>query len=184
MKLKPYFPLILGHICVYGILLAFSDVWLFPTILITSLLIVVILIWISIEDILTYTIPDLANIILFFSGLIFTLWQTPSTFYLHLMASAFWALLFWLIAISFRNLKGYDGLGLGDVKLMASAGIWLGIIAPISVVLYASLSGIFFAIVSGLIRKKSYRNIQDSAIAFGPFLCLSIWVVWLFGPLG
>lgn len=85
------------------------------------------------------------------------------------------------LAAGYRVWRGRDGLGQGDAKLMAAAGAWLGWQALPSVVLLASafaLSGV--AICRWLPTPPSL----DSPIPFGPSLCLAIWIVWLYGPLG
>ena len=142
-----------------------------------------ILIWISISDIESFTIPDTASGVLVVSGLIVTWLLRIDDLWTHLLAIPVWFGIFWAVATIFKAVRGFDGLGLGDAKLMGGAGAWLGLTMPISVVLFASISGICFLLVMKLIQSGDALELKQSAIAFGPFLCLSIWSVWLFGPL-
>ena len=57
--------------------------------------------------------------------------------------------LFLLLAIGYRRLRGREGLGLGDVKLMAALGAWLGWALLPVVLLAASVIGIVMALLDG-----------------------------------
>lgn len=171
-----------SHIAVYFGLAMISDVWRLSEVTIASAVLMGLLIWVSIWDFRSFTIPDSANLILVVSGLAATWLLHPQDLWVHGLAVITWFALFWAVGRIFRKLRGYDGLGLGDAKLMAGAGAWLGMFAPVSVVLMGSISAIAFIVVVGVIKRKTIRDTQHSAIAFGPFLCLSIWSVWLFGP--
>jgi leader peptidase (prepilin peptidase)/N-methyltransferase len=83
---------------------------------------------------------------------------------------------FALLAEGYRRWRGRDGLGLGDAKLLAGAGAWVGWQSLPSVVLIAALSGLVWALV--------LRPPIDRPIPFGPFLAFGFWLVWRFGPLG
>ena len=69
---------------------------------------------------------------------------------------------------------GGAGLGLGDVKLVAAAGLLLGWLRMIPAILVASISGV---VLHGLrMRRGAGRK-----LAFGPYLALGIWLSALFG---
>lgn len=173
--------LITGHVVLYSGLVAVSDVWPYADVIVASLVLGAILVWISIHDFRTYEIPNAANTLLGLSGLVFTGLRSFNMLGEHLLAAIFWAAMFWGVSVVFRRLKGVDGLGLGDAKMMFGVGAWLGFIPVISVVFVAAISGILFILVT---RFRTGRKFRHSAIAFGPFLCLSMWYVWLFGPVG
>ena len=71
-----------------------------------------------------------------------------------------------------------DGIGLGDVKLMSAGAAWLGLVPSLSVLFIACCGGIL------AIGVAIWRSGDQSrrGIAFGPFIALAIWVVWLYGP--
>jgi leader peptidase (prepilin peptidase)/N-methyltransferase len=86
----------------------------------------------------------------------------------------------WAIAWLYRRLRGRDGLGLGDAKLLAAAGAWVGASALPSVVFVGAAAAL--AAAGGLMASGT-RLDRYSALPFGPFLALSTWLIWLFGPL-
>lgn len=69
------------------------------------------------------------------------------------------------------------GMGMGDAKLAAFTGIFLG---------YHQLTAFFFAFLAGsvvgLILIAAGRKGRDSRIPFGPFLALGALVALFFGP--
>ena len=74
------------------------------------------------------------------------------------------------IAWAYRLIRGKVGMGMGDVKLLAGIGGWLGWQAVLPTLLYASLLGTLVAVTLIPLSKKRY-NFQ-SALPFGPFLAL------------
>lgn len=70
-----------------------------------------------------------------------------------------------------RRWRGLDGLGLGDAKLLAAAGAWLGP-APLAwVVLAGGSLGIVQALLAG------HRLDSRVPIPFGPALAAGFWLV-------
>ena len=72
-------------------------------------------------------------------------------------------------------LRGIDGLGRGDAKLLAAGGAWCGWIGLPFIVLIASLGGIIQGLISGAFRGEARRPIP-----FGPALSLAIFLVWIY----
>ncbi len=71
-------------------------------------------------------------------------------------------------------------MGEGDGKLLAIGGLWNGLGGLPTCLIWAGLS----ALVSALIMLRQNCAITgQSAIPFGPHLCLGIWLVWVFGQL-
>jgi leader peptidase (prepilin peptidase)/N-methyltransferase len=98
----------------------------------------------------------------------------------HALAAAIGFSVFWLIARCYRVLRGREGLGLGDAKFLAAAGAWVS---------WQGLPGVVFigaasALVIALIKIAAGSTpAKDQRIPFGPYLCLSTWLIWLYGPL-
>lgn len=135
-----------------------------------------VLIWISVVDAERFEIPDLAVLILILGGGVVALWDRSDVDWLDLLLGATaWPALFWTAAEVFRRRRGYDGLGFGDVKLVAGLGVWLGFAAMVQVVLASAIAGIVFLLGARI----ATRTETHSAVAFGPFLCLSAWMIWL-----
>ena len=97
----------------------------------------------------------------------------------HLAGAAIGFVLFAAIAWAYHRLRGREGLGLGDAKLLAAAGAWLSWTALPSVVGVAAIA----AIVVQLAGSRAGRTLSlTRRVAFGPYLCGAIWLVWLYGP--
>ena len=71
-------------------------------------------------------------------------------------------------------LTGGRGLGMGDVKLMAAAGLLLGWPRILLAMILGSLSG-------AVIHSLRMRRGAGRRLAFGPYLAAGIWVSALFG---
>ena len=85
----------------------------------------------------------------------------------------------YLVDLIYRAVRKRAGLGMGDVKLMAGAGAWLGWHGLPSVLLYAT--GVALIVVfSGTMVRNPTRH---TAIPFGAFICLGIWITWIVGPI-
>jgi leader peptidase (prepilin peptidase)/N-methyltransferase len=88
---------------------------------------------------------------------------------------------FFTIAAAYRRLRGQEGLGLGDAKLLAAGGAWLAWQGLPSVVLIAAVIALAIALAQSLGRRRLQAQ---ERLAFGPYLAIAIWLVWLYGPLG
>ncbi len=80
-----------------------------------------------------------------------------------------------LVAFAYKALAKRDGMGMGDVKLLAMIGAFLGWKSILPVVFLASLSGILYGVPLMLMKGRDGKL----AIPFGPFLSFSA-VVYLF----
>ena len=77
----------------------------------------------------------------------------------------------------YRWWRGRDGLGLGDIKLAAVAGAWLGLVTLFAVVELATLSALGAYFLTGAIRKRPLK--ATAFLPFGLFLAPAIWLGWL-----
>lgn len=94
------------------------------------------------------------------------------------LGAAFAAGAFLALRWFYRLLRDRDGLGLGDVKLAAVAGAWLGAPAtPIAIELAA-----LAAIVAYWARqRRKGRPLRSTArLPFGAFFAPAIWIVCIF----
>lgn len=82
-----------------------------------------------------------------------------------------------IIAVSYRAVRKMDGLGGGDVKLMAMIGAFMGWQMVFPVLFIASFFGSLYGIY--LIRSGGTGK---TAVAFGSFLAPSASLILLFGP--
>jgi leader peptidase (prepilin peptidase)/N-methyltransferase len=86
---------------------------------------------------------------------------------------------FWLLQKGYKLIKGVEGLGTGDIKLMFLLGALLGWRALPLVVFFAAVSGLAVSLV--FLRLQSSQGLQ-TAIPFGPFLSLGGMLYILCGP--
>jgi leader peptidase (prepilin peptidase)/N-methyltransferase len=132
-------------------------------------------------DITTFRLPDLLTLPLAAAGLLVA-WLSPvEDLKTHIVGAAVGYGVLAGLAWAYRRLRGRDGLGLGDAKLMAAAGAWLGW-RPLPSVLLIACAAAFLWVGARLLLKG--RAAASERIAFGAPLCLAIWIVWLYGPLG
>lgn len=158
-------------VAVWAVLAAGDDVW-FACGLGWTLL---ALSWI---DIRTLLLPDVLTLPLLAAGLGLTWLSDPDALTDHAVAAAAGYLGLTAVALGYRRLRGRDGLGLGDAKLLGALGAWLGLgLLPMTLWAAASL-GLLAAGAAALVGR---RITAATAIPFGPFLALAGWLLWLYG---
>ena len=81
------------------------------------------------------------------------------------------------IALTYKLLRKVEGMGLGDVKMLAMLGAVLGWQALLPLLLIASVSG---ALAGVVIAMRSHRGMQVP-LPFGVFLGLAFLVMLFFG---
>jgi leader peptidase (prepilin peptidase)/N-methyltransferase len=137
-----------------------------------------VLLALAICDWRSFLLPDALTLPLLLAGLGVTAWLTPAAVFDHAAAAALGYALFRGIALGYRRLRGREGMGAGDAKLLAAGGAWLGLMPLPIVMLAAALSGLLFAAALAL---GGTRVRGETALPFGPALALGIWLVWLYG---
>jgi len=138
-----------------------------------------VLAWLALIDLDRMQLPDLLTLPLIGAGLAYCFWSASGIGWHGLIGAGAGYLALAGLGRVFRQLRGLEGIGLGDAKLLAGAGAWLGWAALPSLVLVASgagLLGVLAVRLAGSPRARASR-----AIAFGPYLCTGFWCVWLFG---
>jgi leader peptidase (prepilin peptidase)/N-methyltransferase len=138
------------------------------------------LIALAVIDALVFRLPDFLTLPLVVMG-VGVAWLLPNPDVLgHLIGALVGFAVFALIGEIYRRLRGREGLGLGDAKLMAAAGAWLGWQALPSLILMGSVAGLVWVAARYCVRGK---ETYDERIAFGVPLCAAFWLTWLYGPL-
>jgi len=127
-----------------------------------------------------FILPDMLTLPLMFGGLTVAQMLAPEQVLDHLLGGVIGFGGFWAIAWLYRNLRDRDGLGAGDVKLMGALGTWVAWQGVPTLIFYAAVAGLVSAAVMTVMGR---RVSSTSRIAFGPYLCLSGWLVWLYGPM-
>jgi leader peptidase (prepilin peptidase)/N-methyltransferase len=85
--------------------------------------------------------------------------------------------LLWFVAEGYFRIRGREGMGLGDVKMMAAVGAFLGIKRALMTVFAGSLLGSVIGIFLIAISKKD----RDYELPFGTFLGAGALLVVFFG---
>lgn len=123
-------------------------------------------------------LPDALTLPLIPAGLLATLWLNPGGLADHALAVALGYTAFRLVAWTYRRLRGWEGLGEGDAKLLAALGAWIGLGGLPAVILVAAVAGLLWAL---LVRLRGAAMGLTTALPFGPFLALAGWAVLLWG---
>ena len=128
-------------------------------------------------DLDAYRLPDKLTIPLIILGLIysFSCCKIPV---LSLAGGLLGYGLIWLVRAYWINVKGFEGIGLGDAKLLAAAGTWLGLETVPIVLLCGSVLGILYYIAGS--RQTNAIRSDKHIIPFGPSIALSFWSIWWF----
>jgi len=85
--------------------------------------------------------------------------------------------LLWLVSEAYFRLRGREGMGLGDVKMMLMAGAFLGAKRTLLTILAGSVLGSLLGIAVILARRKD----ADYELPFGTFLGAGALLVVFFG---
>jgi leader peptidase (prepilin peptidase)/N-methyltransferase len=123
--------------------------------------------WITVHtDLKQMLISRFVSIYLVPVGL-FLAWANflPITFFESIIATIGGYAFFWIANKIFYCLKGHDGLGQGDLELIAMIGSFIGIIGCWCTILFASFAGTIFGCFCMLITQKTIKMLP-----FGPFL--------------
>ncbi|WP_417913318.1 prepilin peptidase [Candidatus Electronema sp. TJ] len=115
---------------------------------------------------------SLPGIVIGFAGSLLNPWVTWQQAGLGVL---FGGGILWGVAVGYALLTGKEGMGFGDVKLLAMIGAFLGWQSLLYVVFASSLAGSVIGGLSLLLQKKD----RQTRIPFGPFLSLAA-LSWLF----
>ncbi len=139
-----------------------------------------VLLALAVIDVEQGILPDVLTLPLIAAGLVAAWLIAPANIAHHLAGAAAGYVVFEAVRHVYRRVRGREGLGQGDSKLLAASGAWVAATGLPSVVLCASASALIWA----LIRRAEGKDVSSgTALPFGPFLALGTWVVWLYGPL-
>ncbi len=137
-----------------------------------------LLIALSAIDLKTFRLPNELTFSLIGSGLFFA-WLSCGDLKGRVIGAILGYCVFVAIEVAFKKLRGKDGLGRGDAKLLAGGGAWVGWSGLPFIVFIGSGMGLVAALF------PSFR--KTGKIPFGPFLAIGIFIVWVafnFQPFG
>jgi leader peptidase (prepilin peptidase)/N-methyltransferase len=140
----------------------------------------VIAVIIVVIDRRAFIIPDPLNLAAFLIGFTAAVLSAPgepeAAIGSALLRAAVMFLAFFVFRVGYRRLRGVQGLGMGDVKLAAVAGVWLDWVdLPVAVDVAAVA-----ALGAALLRRWRGEDLNMQAkLPFGAFLAPAIWLCWL-----
>lgn len=132
-------------------------------------ILVSLLLALSIIDLKTFRLPNVLTFSLIGTGLL-EAWLFSGDLTNKIIGAVIGYGVFLAIELGYKSLRGQDGLGRGDAKLLAGGGAWTGWFGLPFIVLIASMMGLVAALFPSIRAKKQ--------IPFGPFLALGILIVW------
>lgn len=138
------------------------------------------LIALAVVDVQHHILPDFLTLSLVPIGLAVAAAEAPTTIVDHAIGMMVGFVFVAIVRQLYWFVRRREGIGLGDAKLLAAAGAWVAWQGLPSVVLIAACFGL------GVTLLRSARSGHISvieAVPFGAYLCLGIWVVWLYGPI-
>lgn len=119
----------------------------------------------------------------FDNSLLRLLWTEANPRFVSLAEAAFSAMtaggVLWLVGVVYERVRHREGLGFGDVKMVAMIGAFLGLQKTLLVVLLGCLAGTVLGMVYILVARKNFSTYQ---LPFGSFLGVAAAIVALFNP--
>jgi leader peptidase (prepilin peptidase)/N-methyltransferase len=131
-------------------------------------------------DMRHFLLPDFVTLPLIAAGLVTHAMLDPDAIGGYVIGAAAGYAFVRLLRFAYHMWRGREGMGLGDAKLLAAAGAWVSWQGLPSVLVVASLSGLT-AVLVGAWRKGKLDPLQH--VAFGVYLAIGLWIIWLYGPL-
>jgi leader peptidase (prepilin peptidase)/N-methyltransferase len=118
----------------------------------------------------TMLLPDVLTLPLLWVGLLLASFDAA----LISLNQAVWGaaaayVVLWLTAQVFKWVRGIEGMGGGDLKLMAALGAWLGPWALLPILLFSSVLHVLMTLA---------LQLRDQEVPFGPALVVSTAFVW------
>jgi leader peptidase (prepilin peptidase)/N-methyltransferase len=164
---------------VLGGLLAACAVWRFGVT--PQGLAACVLLWsllaLTMIDFDTQLLPDSITLPLLWAGLIANLWQTFASLPDAVIGALAGYLSLWTIYWLFKLIRGKEGMGYGDFKLLAALGAWLGWQLLPVIVLLSSVVGAGIGIALIVFKGRDH----SVPLAFGPYLAIAGAIALFFG---
>lgn len=128
-------------------------------------------------DVTEFWLPDRLTGTLALAGLITGLLDVEPALLDRVIGGVVGFASLWLIGAAYKRLRGREGLGGGDPKLLGAIGLWLGWAMLPAILLLAALTGLVVVLV-GMIGGRAVRI--DSRMPFGALMAIAAYPAWLF----
>jgi leader peptidase (prepilin peptidase)/N-methyltransferase len=176
---RPRLPLVMVALAAAVIFGWAAAVVPFGWVLAASLVLAWTLLCLAAVDAVAMRLPDVLTLPLIAAGLAVSLAVPGAPIAEHLAGAAAGYGVLAALAWAWRRWRGVEGIGLGDAKLLAAGGAWLGWRSLPEVVMIACALALAWIAIMAIARRAPLRGAR---IAFGVPLSLAIWIVWLYGP--
>lgn len=120
-------------------------------------------------------LPDSLTLSLLWIGLFANTFSLFTSLEEAVLATLFGWLSLWIFVSVYHLIRGKAGMGQGDLKLFAAFAAWFGSLALPFILIFSSLTGV----LAGMVYLKTTKQSFDTAIPFGPFLCVAALVFLL-----
>jgi len=125
----------------------------------------------------TQLLPDGITLPLLWAGLIVNLWSTFAPLSDAVIGAVAGYLSLWAVYWAFKLIRGKEGMGYGDFKLLAALGAWLGWQVLPVIVLLSSVVGACIGMTLIVFKGRDH----SIPMAFGPFLAIAGAIALFFG---
>jgi leader peptidase (prepilin peptidase) / N-methyltransferase len=122
-----------------------------------------------------FWLPDRVNALLAVTGLAFAQYMPfPVAIEERVLGGIAGFLALYLVAAAYKYMRGHDGLGAGDPKMLGAVGCWLGLLALPYVILGAASMGIAVALGMRIMGKAVTH---DTQLPLGSLIGISALVI-------
>ena len=141
-----------------------------------------VLLWtllaLTVIDTDTQLLPDDLTLPLLWAGLIANLWTTFAPIGSAVIGAVAGYLSLWAVYWVFKLVRGREGMGYGDFKLLAALGAWLGWQMLPLIVLLSSIVGAVVGVALIVFKGRDHTV----PIPFGPYLAVAGAIALFWGP--
>ena len=126
----------------------------------------------------TQLLPDDITLPLVWAGLVVNLFGVFVPLHEAVIGAVAGYASLWLVYWAFKLIRGKEGMGYGDFKLLAALGAWLGWKMLPAIVLLSSAAGALIGIALIVLQGRDHAT----PLPFGPYLALAGAVALFAGP--
>jgi len=130
-------------------------------------------------DMKTMFLPDTINYSLMWIGIIGSMLSVKImniTLTESLWGAVIGYMILWVISTIGKKIKGVEVMGGGDLKLVASIGVFVGVPGAIFTIFFSPFIGIFFWVYNKLVIKN-----DNPQFPYGPSLIIASWTYIFYG---
>ena len=124
-----------------------------------------------------YLIPDEVSILIAICGIV-NIFFNISNWWNYLLGAVIGGAIFYSLNLIALIILKKEGMGLGDVKLMAALGLLFGIKNILVITLVSFMIGAVIGIIVMIVKRKE----KEEYIAFGPFIVIATVILMFTGP--